>query len=107
MLQAKNRFARLPVAAAVVLGALSVSLSAHAGGDSKDEIAAVNSRVTAVGAQANDAKESAAVANSTAQSAQTAAQQANQRVEQLTRAVASLEQRLSAESTGAGKNPRN
>ena len=105
MLQAKNRFARLPVVAAVVLGASSLSLSARAGGDVKDQIAAVNSRVTAVGAQANDAKESAAVANATAQSAQAAAVQANQRLDQLARTVDSLQQRLAALSTG--KNPRN
>jgi murein lipoprotein len=102
MSQVKNRVARLSFAAAVLLAASSLSLSAHAGGDVKDEFAAVHSRVTAVGAQANDAKESAAVANATAQSAQMSAQQANQRIDQLTRTVESLEQRLAA-----GKTPRN
>jgi chromosome segregation ATPase len=106
MLQVKNRFVRLPVAVAVILGSLSFSLSAHA--DEKGAIDAVNSRVTAVAAQANDAKESAAVANNTAQSAMAAAQQANQRIDQLTRMVDDLQQQLSAaKSKGRSKSPRN
>ena len=103
MSQVKNRFSSLPVAAALVLGGLS--LSACATEKYVDEqIATVNHRIDGVDAKATDAGQKADAANAAAQSAQAAAAQANQRLDALTPRVDNLDQQMAAH---AAKKPRN
>lgn len=99
MSQLKNLAARAPLAMALVLGGLS--LSACATKTYVDEqIAGVNSRVSAVDAKAQDALQRADAAAGAAQAAGADARTANQRLDQLTPRVDRLEQ-MSA------KTPRN
>jgi outer membrane murein-binding lipoprotein Lpp len=95
MLQAKNRFSLLPVAAALVFG--GIGLSGCATQQYVDEkIAEVNTHLSAVDAKATDASQKADAANSAAAAAMASAQQANQRLDQLTPRVDNIEQRLAA-----------
>lgn len=93
--------ARLPVVAAVVLGALS--LSACATQSYVDErIAAVNTRIDGVDARATDAGRRADAAGQAAAAAAADAARANQRLDQLGPRVDSLEQQQRA----APRRPR-
>jgi hypothetical protein len=100
MSREKSRFGSLPIAAALVLGALS--LSACATKDYVDEqIAAVNGHINAVDAKATEAGQkadaaaaAAQAAQSTASTAEAAATQANQRLDALTPRVDALEQHV-------------
>ncbi|CAN7622172.1 hypothetical protein LJR225_004756 [Phenylobacterium sp. LjRoot225] len=86
-----NRVASIPLAAALVLGGLSL-----AGCATKDyvneQIAPVDSRITTVDAKAGDAIQRADAANAAAQAAAADARTANQRLDQLTPRVDTLEQ---------------
>jgi len=87
-----NRIARTSaVAAAVVLGGLSLSACATRG-YVDEQIATVNTHLTAVDAKATDALVRADAANAAAQAAATDARNANQRLDQLTPRVDTLEQ---------------
>ncbi len=87
----KNGFAKLPVAAALALGGLS--LSACATQEYVDQhIAEVNTHLSAVDAKATAADQKADAAMSAAQAAQAAAAQANQRIDALTAQVNSMQQ---------------
>lgn len=91
MPQLKTLTARAPLAFALVLGGLS--LSACATKSYVDEqIAGVNSRVSAVDAKAQDAIQRADAAASAANAAAADARNANQRLDQLTPRVERLEQ---------------
>lgn len=93
--------ATLRTAAVLVVGGLS--LSACATRSYVDEqIAAVNTRVGAVDAKAQDAIQRADAANSAAQAAAADARTANQRLDQLTPRVDTLEQQRTM-----GRRPRN
>lgn len=82
-----NPSAKLGMAAAIVLGGLSLSACAT---NYDAAIADLNNRVAAVDAKANDALQRADAANATAQAAQAAAANANQRVDALTTQVNTL-----------------
>lgn len=95
---ALNHLAKVPIAAALVLGALSLSACATRG-YVDEQIATLSTRVDAVDAKAQDAIQRADAAASAAQAAATAAQaaaadaqSANQRLDQLTPRVDTLEQ---------------
>jgi outer membrane murein-binding lipoprotein Lpp len=96
MPSAPNRIARISVAAtALVLGGLS--LSACATRSYVDEqIANVNTRISAVDAKATEAGQKADAANAAAQAAATDARNANQRIDQITTRVDTLEQNATA-----------
>lgn len=107
MLRAPNHISKLQLAAALVVGALSLSACATKA-YVDEQITLVNTRVGAVDAKAQDAIQRADAANAAAASASSAAQAAaadartaNQRLDQLTPRVDSLEQR------GASRRPRN
>jgi hypothetical protein len=96
MVQVKSRFARLAAVAAVV-GLGAVSLSACATKEYVDEqIATVNTHLSAVEATANRADQKADAAMAAAQQAGSAAAQANQRIDALSSRVDGLDQRLMA-----------
>jgi len=96
MPRAPNRIARMSVVAtALVLGGLS--LSACATRSYVDEqIASVNTHISAVDAKATDAQQKADAANAAAQAAATDARNANQRLDQITTRVDTLEQNAAA-----------
>lgn len=99
MSQVKNRIARLPVAAVVLmLGGLSLGACAS---DEADQNWDVNNHINAVDMKATDAQQRAQAAQTAAQAAQATAQQNSQRVDQLSARVDSLDQRIAA------KKPRN
>jgi hypothetical protein len=107
MPQATNHIAKIPVAAALVLGALSLSACATKE-YVNEQIALVNTRVDAVDAKAQDgirradaAASAAAAAAGAAEAAAADARNANQRLDQLTPRVDSLEQ------STARRRPRN
>jgi len=87
-----NRLAGVPLAAALVVGGLSLSACATQEYVDK-QIATVNGRVDSVDAKASDAIQRADAANAAAQAAAGDARTANQRLDQLTPRVDSLEQR--------------
>lgn len=84
MRMVNNSTAKLGVAAALLLGGLSLSACATPNYD--DDIAALNSRVTAVEGAVNSA-------SAAAQAAAADARNANARIDALTARVDSLEQR--------------
>ena len=93
MSQSKSSLARLPIAAAVILGGFS--LSACVTQEYVDRrIDEVNTHVTAVDARASEAAQKADAAMAAAQAAQAAAATANQRIDQLGGRVDIIEQRL-------------
>jgi outer membrane murein-binding lipoprotein Lpp len=105
MSQVMNRFVRLPLAAALVLGSTGLTGCLATQGYVDDKIAEVNTHLQAVDAKATEAGQKADAANSAAQAAGASAQQANQRLDQLTPRVDALEQRAIA--AAAAKTPRN
>ena len=88
------------LASAVMLGGFGLSGCATKS-YVDEQIAGVNSRLSAVDAKAQDAIQRADAANSAAQSAAASANTANQRLDQLTPRVDNLEQ------MAASKQPRN
>ncbi|HEX4182223.1 MAG TPA: Lpp/OprI family alanine-zipper lipoprotein [Caulobacteraceae bacterium] len=108
MSQVKTRFSILPLAAALVLGGLSLTGCATPGyvdqkiADVNKRLDAVEAKVADVGQRADAANAAAQSAGSAAQAAQASAQQANQRLDQLTPRVDAIEQELAAK-----KKPRN
>lgn len=99
MRMVNNSAVKLGMAAAVVLGGLSLSACAT---NYDDDIAALNSRVSAVDAKATDALQRADAANAAAQAAANAAAAANQKADALTGRVNALEQQAAVIRT-----PRN
>jgi outer membrane murein-binding lipoprotein Lpp len=100
MLHLNNRLAGLPAAAVLVLGGLG--LSGCATTEYVDEqIATVNTHLSAVESKADAAGAAAQSAQSTAQAAQADAARANNRLDELTGRMGALEQHP------ALKTPRN
>lgn len=92
-----STLSRLPFVAALLAGGLSLSACATQQ-YVDDQIAAVNTRVSAVDARAGDALQRADAANAAAAAAANDARAANQRLDQLTPRVDSIEQRMMARS---------
>ena len=91
MLPVTNRLSRIQIAAALVLGGLSLSGCATKE-YVNEQIATVNARVDAVDAKASDALGRADAAGAAAQAAAADARTANQRLDQLTPRVDTIEQ---------------
>ena len=86
-----NSTKTLGVAAAIILGGLSLSACAT---NYDDEFAAINSRITAVDAKASDALARADAAGAAATAAANDARNANARIDALTTRVDGIEQTL-------------
>lgn len=91
MLVANNLTAKLRLAAVVALGGLSLSACATKSYVDQ-QIADVNTRISAVDAKATDAAQRADAANAAAQAAANDARNANGRIDQLTTRVDTVQQ---------------
>jgi hypothetical protein len=107
MLQSSSLLAKLPLAAALVLGGLSLSACATKQ-YVQEQVEIVNTRVTAVDAKASDAlaradaaAAAAANANNAAQAAAADARNANSRIDALSTRVDTIDQRTTT------RRPRN